>query len=144
MHYASTEESRKKTFTLIEATEVQRDDEATKYQLQQADKEDGVQTNALADEIGWKPEEGTKHIILDPQQQEKTARISSHLRPKENEKLMVFLRENHDIVVWSPSDMLDIDPEIACHKLHVDPAAKLVIQMRIHFAPDRSIFMRLS
>ncbi|XP_050137242.1 uncharacterized protein LOC126613705 [Malus sylvestris] len=33
--------------------------------------------------------------------------------------------------------MPDIDPEVACHKLHVDPAAKPVIQNRRHFAPER-------
>ncbi|KAM1243365.1 hypothetical protein ACFX2G_035631 [Malus domestica] len=33
--------------------------------------------------------------------------------------------------------MPDIDPKIACHKLHVDLAAKPVIQKRRHFAPER-------
>ncbi|KAM1041167.1 hypothetical protein ACFX2C_030370 [Malus domestica] len=50
---------------------------------------------------------------------------------------MAFLRENSEVFAWSPSDMPDIDPEIACHKLHVDLAAKPVIQRRRHFAPER-------
>ncbi|KAM1699809.1 hypothetical protein ACFX2K_031112 [Malus domestica] len=33
--------------------------------------------------------------------------------------------------------MPGIDPEVACHKLHVDPAAKLVIQKRRHFSLER-------
>ena len=33
--------------------------------------------------------------------------------------------------------MPGIDPKMACHKLHVDPAAKPVIQKRRHFAPER-------
>ena len=33
--------------------------------------------------------------------------------------------------------MPGIDPEITCHKLHIDPAAKPVIQKRRHFAPER-------
>ncbi|KAM1161277.1 hypothetical protein ACFX2B_000394 [Malus domestica] len=33
--------------------------------------------------------------------------------------------------------MPGIDPAIACHKLHVDPAAKPVIQKRRHFVPKR-------
>ena len=33
--------------------------------------------------------------------------------------------------------MPDIDPKIACHKLHVDPAAKPVIQKRRHYAPNQ-------
>ena len=97
------------------------------------DWEDGAQ----ADEIGWKPEEDAEEIILDPQQPEKTARIGSRLSPTEKEELITFLRKNRDIFAWSPSDMLGIDPEVACHKLHVDPAAKPVIQKRRHFAPER-------
>ncbi|KAM1296823.1 hypothetical protein ACFX2F_023845 [Malus domestica] len=33
--------------------------------------------------------------------------------------------------------MPSIDPKVACHKLHVDPATKPVIQKRRHFAPER-------
>ena len=33
--------------------------------------------------------------------------------------------------------MPGIDPNVACHKLHVDPAAKPIIQKRRHFAPER-------
>ncbi|KAM0963414.1 hypothetical protein ACFX2A_022886 [Malus domestica] len=103
--------------------------------LPQTDQKDGVQTYAPAYEMGWKPKEDVKHIILDPQQPEKITRIGSRLSPKENEKLMAFLRENHDVFAWSPSNMFGIDPKIACHKLHVDAVAKWVIQKRRHFAP---------
>lgn len=33
--------------------------------------------------------------------------------------------------------MPDIDPTIACPKLHVDPVAKPVIKKRRHFTPER-------
>ncbi|KAM1185536.1 hypothetical protein ACFX2G_015138 [Malus domestica] len=33
--------------------------------------------------------------------------------------------------------MLGINPKIACHKLHVDPTTKPVIQKRRHFALER-------
>lgn len=33
--------------------------------------------------------------------------------------------------------MPGLDPEIACHKLHIEPAAKSVIQKRRHFTPER-------
>ncbi|KAM0966784.1 hypothetical protein ACFX2J_022300 [Malus domestica] len=92
--------------------------------LPQTDQKDGVQTYTPAYEMGWKPKEDVKHIILDPQQPEKITRIGSRLSPKENEKLMAFLRENHDVFAWSPSNMFGIDPKIACHKLHVDAVAK--------------------
>ncbi|KAM1394811.1 hypothetical protein ACFX2F_030813 [Malus domestica] len=65
------------------------------------------------------------------------ARIGSCLSPTEKEELTAFLKENRDIFTWSPSDMLGIDSAIVCHKLHIDPAAKPVIQKRRHFAPQR-------
>ncbi|KAM0990919.1 hypothetical protein ACFX2C_009374 [Malus domestica] len=76
-------------------------------------------------------------IIRRAEQPEKTAKISSHLSPKENEELMAFFKENHDAFAWSPSYMPGIDLEIACHKLHIDPTAKPVIQKRRNFTPKR-------
>ncbi|KAI5351609.1 hypothetical protein L3X38_004500 [Prunus dulcis] len=38
---------------------------------------------------------------------------------------------------WSPSDMPGIDPNIICHRLHVNPACKPVAQKRRNFAPER-------
>lgn len=50
---------------------------------------------------------------------------------------MIILRENYDIFSWSPSDMPGIDPEIAWHKLYVDPIAKPMIKKRRHFVPEQ-------
>ncbi|KAI5313616.1 hypothetical protein L3X38_042792 [Prunus dulcis] len=38
---------------------------------------------------------------------------------------------------WLPSDMLGIDPNIICHRLHVNPACKPVAQKRCNFAPEQ-------
>ncbi|KAI5335482.1 hypothetical protein L3X38_025615 [Prunus dulcis] len=38
---------------------------------------------------------------------------------------------------WSPSDMPDIDPNIICHRLHVNLAYKLVAQKRHNLSPER-------
>ncbi|KAI5351707.1 hypothetical protein L3X38_004598 [Prunus dulcis] len=38
---------------------------------------------------------------------------------------------------WSPSDMPGIDPDIICHRLHVNPASKPVVQNRRNFASER-------
>ncbi|KAM1721515.1 hypothetical protein ACFX12_023052 [Malus domestica] len=65
------------------------------------------------------------------------ARIRSRLNPVENEELTTFLRENRDGFAWSQSDMPGINPEVAYHKLHVNPATKPVIQKRRHFTPER-------
>ncbi|KAM1773895.1 hypothetical protein ACFX12_043334 [Malus domestica] len=64
-------------------------------------------------------------------------RIGLRLSPAEKEELTAFLRKNHDVFAWSASDILNIEPVIACHKLHVDPAAKPIIQNKGHFAPKQ-------
>ncbi|KAM2692731.1 hypothetical protein EV2_006990 [Malus domestica] len=37
--------------------------------------------------------------------------------------------------------MPGINPEIACHKVYVDPATKPMIQKRRHFAPERVVII---
>ncbi|KAM2783892.1 hypothetical protein COP1_013330 [Malus domestica] len=39
--------------------------------------------------------------------------------------------------------MPDIDPEVACHKLYVDPTTKQVIQKRRHFALERVVIIEV-
>lgn len=91
----------------------------------------------MADELGWKLEEDDEHIIPNPHQPKKTTRIGSRLSPMEKEELAVFLMEKHKVFIWSSSNIPNIDPVIACHKLHVDLAAKPVFQKRQHFTPER-------
>ncbi|CAL8083178.1 unnamed protein product [Prunus armeniaca] len=88
-------------------------------------------------EEGWKPEEDIELIPLDPDQPDKKARIGSRLSPDEKVELTTFLQNNKDMFAWSPSDMPGIDPNIICHRLHVNPAYKPVAQKRRNFAPER-------
>ncbi|CAL8168152.1 unnamed protein product [Prunus armeniaca] len=88
-------------------------------------------------EEGWKPEEDIELIPFDPDQPDKKARIGSHLSPDEKVELTTFLQNNKDMFAWSPSDMPGIDPNIICHRLHVNPACKPVAQKRRNFAPER-------
>ncbi|CAL2278333.1 unnamed protein product [Prunus armeniaca] len=78
----------------------------------------------------WKPEEDVELIPLDPDQPDKKARIGSRLSPDEKVELTTFLQNNKDMSAWSPSDMNGIDPNIICHRLHVNPAYKPVAQKR--------------
>ncbi|CAL9006556.1 unnamed protein product, partial [Prunus brigantina] len=68
---------------------------------------------------------------------DKTARIGSRLSSDEKVELTTFLQNNRDMFAWSPSDMPGIDPNIICHRLHVNPACKPVAQKRRNFAPER-------
>ena len=58
---------------------------------------------------------------MDPDQPDRKARIGSRLSTDEKAELTTFLQNNKDMFAWSPSDMLGIDPNIICHRLHVNP-----------------------
>ena len=39
--------------------------------------------------------------------------------------------------------MLGIDPEVACHKLYIDPNVKLIQQKKRHHGPKRSSIIKV-
>ncbi|CAL8122675.1 unnamed protein product [Prunus armeniaca] len=88
-------------------------------------------------EEDWKPEEDVELVPLDPDQLDKKARIGLRLSPDEKVELTTFLQNNKYMFAWSPSDMLGIDPNIICHRLHVNHASNPVVQKRRNFAPER-------
>ncbi|CAL9019259.1 unnamed protein product [Prunus brigantina] len=87
------------------------------------DRDEGIRSEGSLEE-GWKPEEDVELIPLDPDQPDKKAQISSRLSPDEKMELTIFLQNNKDMFAWSPSDMPGIDPNIICHRLHVNPTLK--------------------
>ncbi|CAL9004827.1 unnamed protein product [Prunus brigantina] len=97
---------------------------------------EGIRPEVYPEE-GWKPEEDVELVPLDPDKPERTARIGSRLNQEEKAELAAFLQNNKDVFAWSPSDMPGIDPQIICHRLHVNPAIKPVAQKRRNFAPER-------
>ncbi|CAL2270497.1 unnamed protein product [Prunus armeniaca] len=107
-----------------------------KEQSKRQDQAEEVYPEVFPEE-GWKPEEDVELIPLDLDQPNKKARIGSRLSPNEKVELTTFLHNNKDIFAWSPSDMPGIDPNIICHRLHVNPTCKLVAQKRRNFAPER-------
>ncbi|XP_022851304.1 uncharacterized protein LOC111373062 [Olea europaea var. sylvestris] len=52
-------------------------------------------------------------------------------------KLISCLSQNQDIFAWTVEDMPGIDPEVAVHRLNVNPGAKPVKQRKRQFAPER-------
>ncbi|CAL9017512.1 unnamed protein product [Prunus brigantina] len=100
------------------------------------DQVEGIRPEVYPEE-GWKPEEDVELVPLDPDKPERTARIGSRLSQEEKAELAAFLQNNKDVFAWSPSDMPGIDPQIICHRLHVNPAIKPVAQKRRNFAPER-------
>ncbi|CAL8133852.1 unnamed protein product [Prunus armeniaca] len=91
----------------------------------------------VSPEEGWKPEEDVELVPFDPDKPERKAWIGSGLCQEEKAELAAFLQNNKDVFAWSPSNMPDIDPQIICHRLHVNPAIKPITQKRHDFAPER-------
>ncbi|KAI5333485.1 hypothetical protein L3X38_023616 [Prunus dulcis] len=85
-----------------------------------------LRTN-VRDRLGPRPD---IHARLGPQE-------DVHERIGTQGELAAFLRNNKDIFAWSSSDMYGIDPQIICHRLHVNPAIKPVVQKRRNFIPEQ-------
>ncbi|KAK8956542.1 hypothetical protein KSP39_PZI001118 [Platanthera zijinensis] len=56
--------------------------------------------------------------------------INSELPEDQKAELISCLLENLDVFAWSAEDMPGVDPDVACHHLNVDPAAKPVQQKK--------------
>ncbi|RDY11362.1 hypothetical protein CR513_03994, partial [Mucuna pruriens] len=78
---------------------------------------------------GSHPAEDLKEIQLGPLAVHKT-RIGRTLSPKEEARLVSFLRQNNDVFAWNTEDMSSIDPEFMCHRLSVAQGAKLITQKK--------------
>ena len=52
---------------------------------------------------------------------ERYFQIGSQLPPRESSELLEFLKANLDVFAWDASDIPGISPELACHKLNVNP-----------------------
>ncbi|KAI5344695.1 hypothetical protein L3X38_012572 [Prunus dulcis] len=91
----------------------------------------------VSPEEGWKPEEDVELVPLDPDKPERKVRIGSRISHEEKVEIAAFLQNNKDVFVCSPFDMPGIDPQIICHRLHVNLAVKPIAQKRRNFAPER-------
>ena len=63
--------------------------------------------------------------------------VSSLLSKEEKEQLRQVLLSNIDIFAWTHSDMTDISPTHASHKMNVVPSARTVRQRVRLFDPNR-------
>ena len=43
------------------------------------------------------------------------------MKDKKRVKMLLFLIQNVDVFVWSPYEVLGVDPEFIVHKLNIDP-----------------------
>ncbi|GFZ14654.1 hypothetical protein Acr_24g0008440 [Actinidia rufa] len=84
-----------------------------------------------------KPLEEVVPISIHPDYPDRYIMIGTELTDELRSALVNFLKENSDIFAWSQGDVPGIDPEIAVHKLFIDPKYSPVRQKRRKFAPKR-------
>ena len=69
---------------------------------------------------GAKCEELEKIVIHD--EEEKFFQVGVQLPPPKKEELIVFLKKNIDVFVWSAYEAPGVDPNFICHHLNVSPS----------------------
>ena len=81
-------------------------------------------------------------IEFQPGKKDKTFRIGTTLAKDHKEGLIEVIREFQDVFAWNPADMPGVDPQVALHKLHADPAFKLVKQKKRNFNEEKQSVIR--
>ena len=76
-------------------------------------------------------------VPLDEEHVDRITRIDMQASPLIWNGLILFLRDNLDIFVWSYKDMLGIDPKIIVHQLITSPSFPPVWQRKRIFAQER-------
>ena len=77
-------------------------------------------------------------IPIFPDFPEHKVQIGARLTDTLREQVISFLKTNHDYFAWSHEDMTGIDPEVAMHRLQVDPDYRPVKQKRRKFASEQN------
>ncbi|XP_077223405.1 uncharacterized protein LOC143857018 [Tasmannia lanceolata] len=92
--------------------------------------------------IRGEPTKELDSIPIDEDQPEKQVRISSLLKGTLRDRMISFLRANIDVLAWSAQDMPGIPPEMAVHRLNVNPTFKPVQQKKRNFAVERQTHIK--
>ncbi|XP_077242431.1 uncharacterized protein LOC143882940 [Tasmannia lanceolata] len=58
-------------------------------------------------------------------------------------QLVDFLKANENVLAWSTFDMPGISPEVAVHKLNVDPTHKPIRQKKWNFTKEQQAHMKV-
>ena len=67
-------------------------------------------------------------IQVDPNEPSRVVKIDKGLKKELAQQLVEFLPLNQDMFTWTHVDMVGIHPKVMCHRLNIDPQAKLVRQ----------------
>ncbi|XP_071926285.1 uncharacterized protein [Coffea arabica] len=95
----------------------------------------------------WEPAEREERLETDeslvelsirPERPDRVVKAGASLSDLTRRALESLLEEYAEIFAWSADDMPGVPPELAVHKLHVDPNIQPVKQKKRSFAPERN------
>ncbi|GAU18440.1 hypothetical protein TSUD_231770 [Trifolium subterraneum] len=68
----------------------------------------------------------------------KGVKVGADLPDLVKRQLKACLKENVELFAWSAAEMPEINPEVACHQLTIDPRASDVVQRRRKQSPEKA------
>ena len=77
-------------------------------------------------------------MVLLGEDPHKGVKIGTGLPELARKQLATCLRENADLFAWSASEMPELDPNVACHQLTIDPTIRAVAQRRRKQSPEKT------
>ncbi|KAK4394061.1 Transposon Ty3-G Gag-Pol polyprotein [Sesamum angolense] len=77
-------------------------------------------------------------IINLSEDDEKTTKIGTTMRPSTEEHLIQFLKKNKEVFAWTMTDLHGISPDVITHKLNVNLSVKPKKQKKRMFGAERS------
>ncbi|XP_027181971.1 uncharacterized protein LOC113780363 [Coffea eugenioides] len=83
-------------------------------------------------------DEGLLELPVRRERPDRVVKTGSFLSELTRRALESLLEEYAEIFAWSADDMPKISPELAVHKLHVDPSVRSVKQKKRNFTPERN------
>jgi len=81
-------------------------------------------------------EDKVTQINLGDEANPKPIFISKNLSPPEKEDLIYLVREFIDVFTWNYEDIPELDPQVAMHRLNINPDAKSVKQQQRRLHPE--------
>ncbi|GAA0139987.1 hypothetical protein LIER_35174 [Lithospermum erythrorhizon] len=88
------------------------------------------------------PHEEVECIPFTISEPTKTFRVGKNLDKQHTLKLNELIKEFADVFVWGTEDMGKVDPELAFHRLHVDPIFVPFIQRKRTFSEEKNLTIR--
>lgn len=77
-------------------------------------------------------------VILDPAFPDQVVQVGATLPPEVKEQVISLFRKYRQVFAWKTEDMPGVSPDLAVHRLNIDPRIKPVQQKKRDFAPKRS------